>query len=65
MVPWNRDGGSPGTKTFSLTGSIENTGLIEVPMGTTLREIIFNIGGGLKEGARLKPFRLEVHRADV
>ena len=36
--------GSPGTKTFSLTGSIENTGLIEVPMGTTLREIIFDIG---------------------
>ncbi len=40
--------GSPGTKTFSLTGSIENTGLIEVPMGSTLREIIFDIGGGLK-----------------
>ena len=40
--------GSPGTKTFSLTGAIENTGLIEVPMGTTLREIIYDIGGGLK-----------------
>ena len=43
--------GSPGTKTFSLTGSIENTGLIEVPMGTTLRHIIYDIGGGLKSGA--------------
>ena len=39
--------GSPGCKTFSLTGAIENTGLIEVPMGSTLRQIIFDIGGGL------------------
>ena len=46
-------GKSPDTKTFSLTGSIENTGLIEVPMGTTLREIIFDIGGGLKDGAEV------------
>ena len=46
--------GSPGTKTFSLTGSIENTGLIEVPMGTTLREIIYDIGGGLKNNAEFK-----------
>lgn len=46
--------GSPGTKTFSLTGSIENTGLIEVPMGTTLRHIIYDIGGGLKSGAAFK-----------
>ena len=38
--------GSPGCKTFSLTGAIENTGLIEVPMGSTLRQIIFDIGGG-------------------
>ena len=36
-------------KTFSLTGAIENTGLIEVPMGTSLRHIIYDIGGGLKE----------------
>ncbi|MFR3423624.1 MAG: hypothetical protein ACLTTO_08580 [Lachnospiraceae bacterium] len=43
--------GSPGTKTFSLTGAIENTGLIEVPMGSTLWEIIYDIGGGLKEGS--------------
>ena len=46
--------GSPGTKTFSLTGAIENTGLIEVPMGTTLRHIIYDIGGGLKKGAAFK-----------
>ena len=45
---------SPGTKTFSLTGSIETTGLIEVPMGTTLRHIIYDIGGGLKSGAAFK-----------
>ena len=38
---------SPGTKTFALTGHVANTGLIEVPFGTTLREIIFNIGGGV------------------
>ncbi len=50
--------GSPGTKTFSLTGAIENTGLIEVPMGTTLREIIFDIGGGLKSGAAFKAVQI-------
>jgi NADH-quinone oxidoreductase subunit F len=38
---------SPGTKTFALTGHVANTGLIEVPFGSTLREIIFNIGGGV------------------
>ncbi len=38
---------SPGTKTFALTGHVANTGLIEVPFGTTLREIIFEIGGGV------------------
>lgn len=50
--------GSPGTKTFSLTGTIENTGLIEVPMGTTLREIIFDIGGGLKDGGTFKAVQI-------
>ena len=50
--------GSPGTKTFSLTGAIENTGLIEVPMGSTLREIIFDIGGGLKNGATFKAVQI-------
>jgi NADH-quinone oxidoreductase subunit F len=39
--------GSPGTKTFALTGHVANTGLIEVPFGTTLREIVYNIGGGV------------------
>ena len=38
---------SPGTKTFAVTGHVANTGLIEVPFGTTLREIIFDIGGGV------------------
>lgn len=41
---------SPGTKAFALTGNINNTGLIEVPMGTTLRKIIFDIGGGMRGG---------------
>jgi len=40
---------SPGTKTFALTGNVVNTGLIEVPLGTTLREIIFDIGGGVTD----------------
>jgi NADH-quinone oxidoreductase subunit F len=41
--------GSPGTKTFALTGHVVNTGLIEVPFGSTLREIIFDIGGGVTD----------------
>ncbi len=45
---------SKGTKVFSLTGSIKNTGLIEVPMGMTLREIIFDIGGGISNGRHFK-----------
>jgi NADH:ubiquinone oxidoreductase subunit F (NADH-binding)/NAD-dependent dihydropyrimidine dehydrogenase PreA subunit/(2Fe-2S) ferredoxin len=49
--PW---GGSKGTKVFSLTGKVKNTGLIEVPMGITLREIIFNIGGGIDKGRKFK-----------
>ncbi|MCY2927111.1 MAG: 4Fe-4S binding protein [Planctomycetota bacterium] len=44
-------GGSPGTKTFALTGHVANTGLIEVPLGTTLREIVFEIGGGVLDQA--------------
>lgn len=39
-----------GTKAFALTGNVNNTGLIEVPMGTTLREVIFDVGGGVKGG---------------
>ncbi|WP_230397249.1 NADH-ubiquinone oxidoreductase-F iron-sulfur binding region domain-containing protein [Novisyntrophococcus fermenticellae] len=50
--------GSPGTKTFSLTGSIQNTGLIEVPMGTTLREIIYDVGGGMKGGTKFKAVQI-------
>ena len=50
--------GSPGCKTFSLTGAIENTGLIEVPMGSTLRQIIFDVGGGLKDGAEFKAVQI-------
>ena len=49
---------SPGTKAFALTGSIKNTGLIEVPMGTTLREIVYDIGGGLKNDAPLKAVQI-------
>jgi bidirectional [NiFe] hydrogenase diaphorase subunit len=45
---------SKGTKVFALAGNIQNAGLIEVPMGITLREIIFEIGGGIPEGRRFK-----------
>ena len=45
---------SKGTKVFALAGKINNVGLIEVPMGTTLREVIFDIGGGIKDGKRFK-----------
>ncbi|MCA9960618.1 MAG: SLBB domain-containing protein, partial [Anaerolineales bacterium] len=41
---------SKGTKVFALAGSIQNTGLIEVPMGTTLQDIVYEIGGGLPDG---------------
>ncbi|HHY36718.1 MAG TPA: NADH-quinone oxidoreductase subunit NuoF [Firmicutes bacterium] len=46
--------GSPGTKVFSLVGKVKNTGLIEVPMGITLREIIFSIGGGIPRDREFK-----------
>jgi NADP-reducing hydrogenase subunit HndC len=45
---------SKGTKVFALAGKINNVGLIEVPMGTTLREIIYEIGGGIKNGKKFK-----------
>ncbi len=45
---------SKGTKVFALAGKINNVGLVEVPMGTTLREIIFEIGGGIKDGRGFK-----------
>ncbi|MDR1250091.1 MAG: 4Fe-4S dicluster domain-containing protein [Treponema sp.] len=49
---------SPGTKTFALTGKIVNTGLIEVPMGTKLREIIYDIGGGILNGKKFKAVQI-------
>ncbi len=45
---------SPGTKVFALGGKITNTGLVEVPMGTTLREVIYDIGGGCPNGKKFK-----------
>ena len=45
---------SPGTKVFALGGKINHTGLIEVPMGTTLKEIVYDIGGGLPDGKKFK-----------
>ena len=54
---------SKGTKVFALAGSVKNTGLIEVPMGITLREIVFDIGGGIPDGRQVqgradrRPFR--------
>ena len=47
-------GKSTGTKVFALGGKINNTGLVEIPMGTTLREIIYDIGGGCPEGKKFK-----------
>ncbi len=49
--PW---GGSSGTKVFSLVGNINNTGLVEVPLGITLREIIYDVGGGIPDGKKFK-----------
>ncbi|MBM3326755.1 MAG: NADH-quinone oxidoreductase subunit NuoF [Calditrichaeota bacterium] len=49
--PW---GGSKGTKVFSLAGKINNTGLVEVPMGITLREMIYDVGGGIPKGRKFK-----------
>jgi len=68
-VPWIvRNGGaafasmglgkSSGTKVFALTGKIKNGGLVEIPMGSTLREIIFNIGGGIKDDHEFKAVQI-------
>ena len=54
---WFRSVGSvksPGTKVFALAGMVQNTGLVEVPMGTTLRELVFDIGGGIPGGKKFK-----------
>ncbi|CAK7039884.1 NADH-quinone oxidoreductase subunit NuoF [Tissierella carlieri] len=56
-VEWFRNIGtekSPGTKVFALGGKIENTGLVEIPMGMTLREIVYDIGGGIPNGKEFK-----------
>jgi len=69
--PW---GGSKGTKIFSLVGKVNNTGLVEVPMGVTLREVIFEIGAGSRRkeiqgvqtgGPRAGACRREVPRSAV
>lgn len=60
-VDWYRSIGtetSPGTKAFAITGNVKNTGLIEVPMGTTLREVVFDIGGGIKGGKEFKAVQI-------
>ena len=49
---------SPGTKAFALTGNVVNTGLIEVPMGTTIREVVFDIGGGIQDGKKFKAVQI-------
>ncbi len=52
--PW---GGSKGTKIFSLVGKVNNTGLVEVPMGISLRKIVFDIGGGIKDSKKGRTFK--------
>ena len=49
---------SPGTKAFALTGNVRNTGLIEVPMGITLREVIYDIGGGIQNDKKFKAVQI-------
>ena len=49
---------SKGTKTFALTGKINNTGLVEVPMGTTLHDLIFDIGGGILDNKKFKAVQI-------
>jgi len=49
---------SPGTKIFSMVGNINNTGLVEVPMGTTFDQMIYEIGGGIRGGKRLKAIQI-------
>jgi NADH-quinone oxidoreductase subunit F len=49
---------SPGTKTFALAGQVANTGLVEVPMGLPLRDLIFDIGGGMRGGGKFKAVQI-------
>ena len=60
-VDWYQNIGtkkSPGTKAFALTGNVVNTGLIEVPMGTTIKEVVFAIGGGIPNGKKFKAVQI-------
>jgi NADH:ubiquinone oxidoreductase subunit F (NADH-binding) len=60
-APWfasKGTAGSKGTKIFALTGMVKNTGLVEVAMGTTIRRIVFEIGGGAPEGKRVKAVQI-------
>ena len=60
-VDWYQNIGtkkSPGTKAFALTGNVVNTGLIEVPMGTTIKEVVFDIGGGIPGGKKFKAVQI-------
>jgi len=50
--------GSKGTKIFSIVGKVNNTGLVEVPMGATIREIVYEMGGGIKEGKKFKAVQI-------
>ena len=56
---------SKGTKVFALAGKVNNVGLIEVPMVTTLREVIFGIGGGIKDGKKFKAVQTGGPRQEV
>jgi NADH:ubiquinone oxidoreductase subunit F (NADH-binding) len=65
---WYSNIGTPtskGTMIFSIVGNINNTGLVEVPMGISLRKLIFDIGGGIPEGKRSRLHRSVGHRAAV
>jgi NADH-quinone oxidoreductase subunit F/NADP-reducing hydrogenase subunit HndC len=58
---WFRSFGTPtntGTKTFALTGKVNNTGLVEIPLGLTIRELIFDIGGGIQGGKSFKAVQI-------
>ena len=60
-LDWYRANGtekSPGTKAFALTGNVQNTGLIEVPMGTKIRDVVFDIGGGIRGGKKFKAVQI-------
>ncbi len=60
-VDWFKNSGtpsSPGTKTFALTGEVANTGLIEVPMGLTVRDVVYTIGGGIRKQMAFKAVQI-------